>query len=304
MDHRSTLIRNVEIPSTLPPMDTLTNLTGSIIIKDVTTDNDSIRIEGDLLWRGYFEEGGGECLWEGAEYFSENIHSNAIHRADPPLIEPTILSLDGEALSESTFRLTFDIRWFEDNSSSAKNKNDETIIDVEPVKTRTEPTNPKEQAERKDPQTDSKQEAASCPCHKAKDKEESKLREEIKNTNREIFAPEEIKVSPDFEEKLESIDETWRETLKTINESPAETATPNQSKADTKSTAAEREEESEETEIKCCPYSKYCLRYYRTQEGDELEQIAEKFSATVAKLKECNHLEESVMPSGRLLRIP
>ena len=134
MDHRSTLIRNVEIPSTLPPMDTLTKLNGSILLKEVNPEEDGIRIEGDLLWRGYFEEGGGECLWEGAEYFSETLPAHTLRRADPTLIEPSILSLEGEALSGNTFRLTFDIRWFEDEEAVTEDKkeSEEKVIDIRP----------------------------------------------------------------------------------------------------------------------------------------------------------------------------
>ena len=73
--------------------------------------------------------------------------------------------------------------------------------------------------------------------------------------------------------------------------------------AESEETTAEPRKEPKE-EPKTCPYSKYCLRYYRTQEGDELERIAEKFSATVAKLKEFNRLDSAELSTGRMLRIP
>ena len=274
MDHCSTLIRNVEIPSTLPSMDTLTKLNGSILLKEVTAEEDGIRIEGDLLWRGYFEEGGGECLWEGAEYFTETIPGHTLRRADPSLIEPKILALKGESLSESTFRLTFDIRWFEDEEKEEKAEKEE-----EKAETVAESRSDEKPKETPKPSEPPRSREAACPCRTGESQKEPPQKAEEKKTD-------------DLTEKLEAIGETWRETIKTINE------------ADEPRKAAEEEEKAEEVEIKCCPYSKFCLRYYRTREGDELEEIAERFSATVAKLKEFNHLDSTDLPAGRMLRIP
>lgn len=251
MEFRSTLIRNVEIPSTLPSMDTLTNLKGSLILKEVSHSNDHLQIEGDLLWRGYFAESGDECLWEGAEYFSEELTDNKLRGENTPPIEPEILSLRGESISDDRYQLTFDILWFETE---------------DPVEEEIVLPAPKEET----------QETTShhCACHC----EEPKT---------------------DLEEKLERIDETWRETIKAINDTPEKTA------ASPKEEVRPAETEpDDEVEIKCCPYSKFCLRYYRTQDGDELERIAEKFSATVAKLKEFNKLDSATISAGRMLRIP
>lgn len=249
MEHRTTLIRNVEIPSTLPSMDTLTDLKGSLILKEVTPEDNAVLIEGDLLWRGYFQKSE-DCLWEGAEYFSETIRSEELRGAEISTIEPQILSLTGESLSDSTYRLTFDIRWCET------------------------PENTREQTAEKEEPTQH-----TCTCHCEAPKEEQRT---------------------DLEEKLEKIETTWKETVKAINE-PIREEAPKPAKEEPRTEEAEKEEE---VEIKCCPYSKFCLRYYRTQDGDELERIAEKFSATVAKLKEFNKLESTDLSAGRMLRIP
>lgn len=247
MEHRTTLIRNVEIPSTLPSMDSLTNLKGSLILKEVTPKDNAVLIEGDLLWRGYFTESE-ECLWEGAEYFSEIIPNEEIRGAEISSIEPQILSLTGDPLSDSTYRLTFDIRWYKREEPLHEQPREE-----EPIHTCT------------------------CHCH-----------------------PQEEEQRTDLDDKLEKIENTWKETVKVINE-PVRDETKKSAKEEPR---AEDAEKDEEVEIKCCPYSKFCLRYYRTQEGDELERIAEKFSATVAKLKEFNKLETTTLSAGRMLRIP
>ena len=239
-------------------MDTLTDLAGSLIIKEVTPEDDGIRIEGDLLWRGYFEEGGGECLWEGAEYFSETIENAALRGADADLIEPKLMSLKGEAISDSTYRLTFDIRWFEEPESiTAEPPAEEQKRAAEPLPLTTAEIIPRE---------------TEPPC--ARKTEPPKEKTEL-------------------EEKLERIDETWRETVKVFQESDKEDRA-----------RAKEEAKPAEEEPKGCPYSNYCLRFYRTREGDELERIAEKFSATVAKLKEYNRLDTADLPTGRMLRIP
>lgn len=282
MDYRSTLIRNVEIPSTLPSMDTLTKLAGSIIIKDVEQEDTGIRIEGDLLWRGFFEEegvDGGECLWEGAEYFAETIDGDTLRVSSPPLIDPQVVSLKGESLSESTFRLAFDIRWY------GQAENAEESFETAP------------------------KESPTCPC-------QEKAKQSGKNTvtHGETAAfkkPRPQTEQTDFEEKLKDIDNTWREKIKTFQQEAANDNPKTEEKIDTppkreeviKTATAESPVEAEEP-IKCCPYSAYCLRYYRIQEGDELEKIAEKFSATVSRLKEYNALEDSHVKSGRLIRIP
>ena len=247
MEHRTTLIRNVEIPSTLPSMDTLTDLKGSLILKEVTPEDNALRIEGDLLWRGYFQESE-DCLWEGAEYFSETIRSEELRGTEISTIEPQILSLTGESVSDSNYRLTFDIRWCEtaENVRETAEEKEEAVQHV-------------------------------CTCHNEPPKEDQRT---------------------DLDDKLEKIETTWKETVKAINE-PIREESKKQAKEEPRT-----EEAAEEVEIKCCPYSKFCLRYYRTQDGDELERIAEKFSATVAKLKEFNKLESSELSAGRMLRIP
>jgi hypothetical protein len=291
MDYRSTLIRNVEIPSTLPSMETLTKLTGSIIIKDVEQAETGVRIEGDLLWRGFFEEegaDGGECLWEGAEYFAETIDGDKLRTASSPLIEPQVVSLKGEALSDSTFRLAFDIRWY------GQPEREEEYLEA------------------------TAKESATCPC-------QQKAKQSDKNTAApmETAAPAPKKRHPqaeetEFEEKLKDIDHTWREKVKTFQlESAAaentktvekmekvEIAETMPKREEAKTAEPTKQEEAREEPLKCCPYSAYCLRYYRIQEGDQLEKIAEKFSATVARLKEYNALEDSHVKSGRLIRIP
>ena len=125
----------------------------------------------------------------------------------------------------------------------------------------------------------------------------------------EISSPaEEAKPTKDadFAEKLESIEETWRETLKQPESAMAAKPQPPENRPQAE-TAQEIAPATPTEEIPCCPWSKYCLRYYRTQEGDALEEIAERFSATLAKLKEFNNMdsyEEGQVKSGRLLRIP
>lgn len=259
MDYCSTLVRNVEIPSTLPSMDTLTNLCGSIILKDVTSKDDAVTIEGDLLWRGYFEESREECLWEGAEYFSETIQNDKLRCAEPSLIDPQILSLTGSPLSDNTYRLSFEIRWY------GSIEEDQAPVAPQEIL-------PPIREEKSEPQLHP------CSCHSTENPSKAKT---------------------DLEENLERIDETWRETLKSINEPRENSKIP--SKEESRPSDAETEDE---VEIKCCPYSKFCLRYYRTQEGDELERIAERFSATVAKLREYNKLDSQPLSSGQMLRIP
>lgn len=349
MEHRSTIIRNVEIPSTLPPMQTLTKLTGNILLKEVEPEDDGIHIEGDLLWRGYFEENAEECLWEGAEYFTETITGETLRKANSPIIEPEIISLDGAPLSEHSFRLTFDICWYKQQETPALMEPKNTPASIIPTNSFTSDTvketilddSPREQvteaevrseeikSDLQDSQEDknhtskkdiekrsenteatestslqTKQDHTECPCKE----EESKMKQEEK---RESASKESTGAKEnDFAEKLESIEETWRETLKQQESSqePAITAKPNISENRPQAeTAQESTPAASAEDAPCCPWSKYCLRYYRTQEGDKLEEIAERFSATLSKLKEYNNMdsyEEGRVKSGRLLRIP
>lgn len=365
MEHRSTIIRNVEIPSTLPPMQTLTKLTGSILLKEVEPEDDGIHIEGDLLWRGYFEENSEDCLWEGAEYFTETITGETLRKAESPIIEPEIISLDGAPLSEHSFRLTFDIRWYKQPEIPvlSEPKNDQTLIipvesfttDSEKDATREtvckdalpEPVNETEiqqeeiKCELRDKPTENQhdaqdriqeessgensekksedikitehiasqtnQEPMECPCKE----KEPQMKQEEKRA--EISSPaEEAKPTKDadFAEKLESIEETWRETLKQPEPTPEPAMAAKPQSPDNRpqtETAPEIAPAASTEDTPCCPWSKYCLRFYRTQEGDALEEIAERFSATLAKLKEFNNMdsyEEGQVKSGRLLRIP
>ncbi len=264
MDHRSTLIRNVDIPATLPPMETLTKLTGSVLLKDVTVTEEGLRIEGDLLWRGYFESGGEDCLWEGAEFFSELLPDRGLVRDQETTVDPSILSLKGEPISEDVYRLTYEIRW---------HKSSKQI----------EPEN----------HTFSEETALSADDEKEEDAEKEKHFNE--NNSEQVKTKAQTKTETREEKDINSIDESWRETLKKLNE-------PARGNKQTEEAAAA--EEKEEVTVKCCPYSKFCLRYYRTREGDDLEEIAAKFSASVAKLKEFNHLENDVPQKGKMLRIP
>ncbi|MGN0962684.1 MAG: LysM peptidoglycan-binding domain-containing protein, partial [Clostridia bacterium] len=171
-------------------------------------------------------------------------------------------------------RLTFDIRWFEDEEKEEKTEQAE-----EKMETAAESRSEEKPKEPPKPAEPPRAQETTCPCHTRESQKEPPRKAEEKKAD-------------DLTEKLEAIGETWRETIKTINES------------DEVQTAAEEDEKTEEVEIKCCPYSKFCLRYYRTREGDELEEIAERFSATVAKLKEFNRLDTTDLPAGKMLRIP
>lgn len=276
MDYRSTIIRNVEIPSTLPPMETLTELTGSIILKEVSLEEDDLRIEGDLLWRGYFEENEGECLWEGAEYFRETLSRPELRDGEITDIEPKILSLTGESLSESTYRLTFDVLWDSGSITSERKAEEPPKAEERPRAVTTPPKAPTETAEKP-----------------RRAKSEPVLTEKAPSLRESNEAPQ---CSRRKDEEKKTTDER-KEIKKEAPPKPtAEKAEPER--------APEEEKEDKEPEIKCCPYSKYCLRYYRTGEGDELERIAERFSLTVAKLKEVNHLDSNYPKAGSLLRIP
>ncbi len=274
MDHRSTLVREVEVPSTLPPMETLTKLTGSVLMKDVAADEEGLRLEGDLLWRGYFEEGGGECLWEGAEFFSEVLAGDA--RGVLPEIEPEITALRGESLSEKTYRMAFDIRWFDPARFSEQTTEHEEV--------------------RADGETEAAA-AESSAAERAAEPRETAVTETAAEPAERGGCGGHCGGGSDLDRELEAIGESWRETLKIIDEPEKKTA------KKTEQEAAESEDE-DDVKIRRCPYSRFCLRYYRTQDGDELEEIAERFSATVAKLKERNRLDDAPLKSGRLLRIP
>lgn len=254
MDMTTTIIRNVEIPPTLPDMDTLTDLTGNITVKDVRLETDGLRVEGDLLWRGYFEESGSDCLWEGAEFFSEHLDTDTIRQENAALLTPKIVGLRGTALSESTFRMEFDIRWDEATD----------LIPTEEYKT-----------EQKD--------GFPLPATKIKE-----------NTTEEIIEVSES-VSADTDSAMKKIPQ------KTAAERKKEFI--KQQKLKSAQKTAEKSPVCEET-AKSCPCPQFCLRYYRASESETLEKIAEKFSASVAKLKACNDLDFDEVRPGKMIRIP
>ena len=200
---------------------------------------------------------------EGAEFFSELLPDHDLTRGQEIAIDPSILSLKGEPVSEEIYRLTYEIRWHE---NSAKDEKQDASPAGETVD--------KENDEKKG---DEKKEAHPGAGSGTREKAET--------------GPE---AEPPETKDLDSIDESWRKTLKKLNE-------PAGGNRQTEETAAA---EKEEAPVKCCPYSKFCLRYYRTREGDELEKIAADFSASVAKLKEINHLEDDIPQRGKMLRIP
>ena len=135
--------------------------------------------------------------------------------------------------------------------------------------------------------TAKKEESAkeSCPCkQKAQQKESEPVPSRQEKASLSMKAETPLKAKKDFDEKIDEIDETWREKWQAINaeeDKPAEQtekiekAAPVTQREEKKS--AQAVEEISEEPLKCCPYSAYCLRYYRIQEGDELERIAEKF---------------------------
>ena len=249
MDYTATIIRNVEIPPTLPDMDTLSDLTGNITLKEVRPEEDGLRVEGDLLWRGYFKESGNDCLWEGAEFFSEHIPEEDFRQADFTLLTPKIVGLRGEALSESTFRMEFEIKWEIAEEPVLRSKEEKTAVPEMP------------------PQKELITPKAATP------------------------APIRTEVSRELEEDTprQSVPEQKKSVSaerKPLPQQPPESAP-----------------EPAETP-KGCPCPQFCLRYYRVDEADNLEKIAERFSASVAKLKEWNKLDFDEVQPGKMIRIP
>ena len=250
MAFTTTVIRNVEIPPTLPDMDTLTDLTGNIALKDVRNEDDGLRVEGDLLWRGYFEEGGNDCLWEGAEFFSEHLTAEGLPREEFTLLKPEITGLKGEALSESTFRMEFEIQWRADP-------------DEEPPLRAGEP------------------EAASPTVAASV----GSIEETVTEQEPPVIPFREETASP--KAPLSSAPEQIREHTK-----PRPQPAPPENNTQTPDLPPN------------CPCPRFCLRYYRVDETDNLEKIAARFSASVAKLKECNNLGFEEAQPGKMLRIP
>lgn len=340
------IIKKVDIPESLPPLEQMTRLEGNVILKNVVAENDGLRVTGDLLWRGFFplEMGSEECLWEGAEFFSHLVDLGALRNSDTFLLDPKVTSLQGESVNDGSCRLTFSILWAEAD-----------VSDDSPL-------------------------AEECACTPQAPREYGYRQEEEASAfyggDEDTFAaapiPETaIEPAPDFlqlEDSYEEIANQWSDTLDILkaeeslaafgeeeeniatgnqqgkglvmeiepvesNESAGEPAVDNgteilrepEPKVEAAEAVIEEEDEIPQPPVSADPgrkevgaikYSEtlttmepllsepFKLRYYRVQWGEDLSAIAERLSASIAKIKEINTIEEEDIKVGTVLRIP
>lgn len=310
MSLNSEIVKKVDIPHSLPDLTTMTSLEGSVLLKDVTARADRIYVEGDLLWRGYFpvadREGDVECLWEGAEYFTQEITLEGLRAGEGVRLDPDVASVRADKLESDSCHLVFDIRWQEGGLEQTFAAADDATWTAEPPVVE-----------------------VAVPI-------------ETVQVDDDVVA-EEI-VTGSFEEEVDRIEENWREkweALKAAAPLPMEEPIPEReaeaaaeeeismqpppvaSQAEATVVAAQEEvseelaptaEEAEDAtrgqEDTGKESPSYCLKYYRVQEGEDLNIIAERLSASISKIKEINTLapdEDGLgvkVDVGQLLRVP
>lgn len=318
MTLQSEIVKKVDIPASLPDLADMAGLEGSILLKDVNAGAESILVEGDLLWRGYFPVAGDtdevECLWEGAEYFSQEVPIGDFRGQEGFRLDPAVLSVRADELAQDSCHLVFNIRWQEGGV-------EEDFAMPEPPAWPEQPP----------------------VVEVAVPVESVRVVDDV--------VAEEI-VTGTFEQELEQIEENWREKWESLKASTM--AAPEEATKREEAIAAEpekqispaviaaaeeappaapeipaREELSqarEELSQELSPTSEedgsrvnttmfnqsppYCLKYYRVQEGEDLNVIAERLSASINKIKEINSLapdEDGLgvkVDPGQLLRVP
>ncbi|MEG0875434.1 MAG: LysM peptidoglycan-binding domain-containing protein [Clostridiales bacterium] len=267
MEFCSEIIRQVDIPESLPLIKNLSALTGSIILKDAVHIDNSLRVEGDLLWQGFFPDNrdGSKCLWEGAEYFQEELSVSNLKVREPFMIEPQVLSVSGEETTDNHYNLTFSVRWWEDEKRISE---DEENFELE-LKEIDE--NFRETIE---------------------DFEKTGIEDNLHPEPKEIITP----MAEPFKPNTTEICNDFRELRKKKDATKAAMAP-----------MAETDDEEHATMLHDDIYAQcppYCLRYYRAREGDSIESIAERFAVSIAKMRGINELDEVGSIQGRMVRIP
>ncbi len=270
MDYCSEVVRRVEIPQSLPPVENLTKICGNIILKDATASNNRLTVEGDLLWQGFFinDRGEEECLWEGAEFFQEELPFSNLRIRESFMMEPEVTDIVATDAGENNCEMRFSVHWwsepgemsedeenFEDEIKEIEDNFRETIEEFAKAGEEDDliPENDGETAEIDD--------IIAAPPTPRTEETEITVAEEVCNDFRELRQK--------------------REPL---------------TKTEAKATPREEGEENMQS-------PPYCLRYYRAKEGDTLEAIAERFSVSLAKMRGINELDEVGSIQGRMVRI-
>ncbi len=267
MDFCSQVIRRVEIPPSLPQVENLSKIYGTVILKDATAENRKIRVEGDLLWQGFFinEDGEEECLWEGAEFFQEELPFSNLRIREPFMMEPEVTDITASTTGENECEIVFSVRWWQDDSvySEEEESFDEEIQEIE----------------------DNFRETMDVFAQTGEE-------DDLKPEDDEIIdVPAEVVSTTEAEKELNTTEEVKKKTIKA-----------SASEAREKQEEEEKilpEQESEGTN----PSSFYCLRYYRAKEGDTMENIAQRFSLSLAKMRSINELDEVGSIQGRMVRV-
>ncbi|MDO4542530.1 MAG: LysM peptidoglycan-binding domain-containing protein [Bacillota bacterium] len=274
MDFCSEVVRRVEIPSSLPAIDDLSKICGGIILKDAVAKNNTLKVEGDLLWQGYFRNNRGEeeCLWEGAEFFQEELPFNNLRIREPFMMEPEVTDISAEEGAEGSCLLTFSVRWWEDENQLSQEEEsfEEEIREIE-----------------------------------------SNFRDTIESF---VKSGEEDELIPEREENQETVaaasefqaeDAAEIEAVQEPDEAPRKLTVAEKRKARIQEEGVSIEDEYLRTaNTDYTPQSpSYCLRYYRAKEGDSMEDIAERFSVSLAKMRGINELDEVGSIQGRMVRI-
>ncbi len=309
MDFSSEMVCRVALPPSLPPMDHLAKLEGSILLHSAEPSEQGIALEGDLLWRGFFPDDSGmlQCLWEGAEFFRETFSTEGMKRGDDLTISPSVRSVTGEVKDDDTYELRFSIHWWEvhiaddgENISSdieaesqeERQAEDETVVAVSEL-TATEDLEAEEEA--RESSSDVREEEEIMDIKETKEVIEKKEQKEEREQLISGYNADE------FDKEIEAIDNTFRETIKVLEEepvspisqrlqSPVEAAEEIQPPAASKKPTEPAPEEAKSSASKC--EGSYCLRYYRAQPGDSLDAIAERLSVSLARMREINELDE------------
>ena len=275
----SEIARRVEIPPVLPKLAQLTRLEGSILLKEVTSSAEYIMVEGDLLWRGYFDCGSGEeCLWEGAEYFSEAVPVGVLRGGDTYLLEPVVTEVQAEETSPDSCSLVFQICWRADEEVETEAHTKDTEIPVVEVAVPVEAVRTEGGVEAEELHTAGFEEELTEIEQQWREKWEK-----LQAAAQPAAERKEVAVSPKEETRKPAV--MQEETAKELSPEATQPAGGNEQPP-------------------------YRLKYYRVQPGEDLDLIAERLSASVLKIREMNTLPPDDdglgvrVDAGQLLRLP